>query len=64
MSDEAIFLDGYRKALEEVSGLVLGLRDGHMADCGEVLERLDRMIERARCLSRSCLASTASGKSY
>jgi len=61
MLDEAAFHEGYRKALVEVSRLVTGLRDGHVLELGGLLEELDRRIERARCLSRSKLASSAGG---
>ena len=62
MSEEASFHDGYRRALEEVSGIVTSMRDGHVSELGELLEQLDEMIERARCLCRAHLASHASGK--
>lgn len=61
MSDEAAFHEGYRSALVEVSRLVSGLQDGHVHELGGLLEELDKMIERARCLARSKLASNAGG---
>ena len=62
MSDEDIYHEGYRKALEEVSGLVSSMRDGHAVEIGSLLEEIDRRIERARCLGRSRMASKATGK--
>lgn len=61
MSDEAAFHDGYRKALEDVSGLVDDLNAQSQTDLDGLLAELRRRIERARCLSRSSLAASASG---
>jgi len=61
MSNEATYHEGYCRALMEVARLVSDLRDGHPAEIGPLLEELDQMIERARCLSRSSLASSACG---
>jgi hypothetical protein len=61
MTDEAAFHDGYRRALVEVSRLVTDMRDGQVDELGDLLEELDRMIERARCLGRSSLAATSGG---
>ena len=62
MAEQATFHEGYRKALEEVSSLVSSLRDGHAVELGNLLEEIDKRIERARCLSRSSMASLAGGK--
>ena len=61
MTSEAAYHEGYCKALEEVSRLVNNLQDAHPKELGSLLDVLDRKIERARCLSRSSLASGAGG---
>ncbi len=61
MIEDAAFHEGYRRALEEVSHLVTGMQDAELDSLARLLEELDKRIERARCLSRSSLASRASG---
>ncbi len=61
MSDEATYHAGYQKALEEVSRLVAEMQEAHMFELADLLQDLDRMIERARCLKGSSLACRASG---
>ena len=62
MSEEASFHEGYKRAMEDVSRIVQQMRDGHATELADLLEELDRRIERARCLGRSQMASSASGK--
>ncbi len=59
MTEQAAYHEGYRKALEEVSNLVTNINDG--GDLSGLLQELARKIEKARCLSRSSLASGAGG---
>ena len=59
MSNEAAFHDGYRKALEEFSGL---LREHSQSESlGDLVEEMNRRIERARCLSAASAAAQAGG---
>lgn len=59
MSNEAAFHDGYRKALEELSGLVRG--HAQREALGDLVEEIDRRIERARHLSAASAAAQAGG---
>ena len=61
MTDEAAFHEGYRRALMDVSRLVAAMQDGQVDELGHLLEELDRMIERARCLGRSSMAASSAG---
>ncbi len=59
MSNEAAFHDGYRKALEELSGLVSGHTQGDAL--ADLVDEINRRIERARHLSAASAASQAGG---
>jgi len=61
MSHESAYHDGYRQAIEDVSGLVTELDARLPADLAPLLDELTRRMERARSLSRSALAAGATG---
>lgn len=58
MSNESAFHDGYKKAMEEMVGLV---QEHDSADRKHLLEEIERRIERARCMSRASLAAQSGG---
>ena len=61
MSDDAAFHEGYRKALEEVLGLVAALTEVNDGRVEQLIADLEKRIERARCLTNSALAAGATG---
>jgi len=58
MSNESAFHDGYRKAMEEMVGLVT---EHDSTDPKLLLAEIERRIERARCTSRASLAAQSGG---
>jgi hypothetical protein len=61
MTEDAAYHEGYRRALEEVAHIVTGMQDAEVDTLADLLQEIDRRIERARCLGRSSLASRATG---
>jgi len=61
MSHEAAYHDGYMRALEDLDRLVEKMKAPTEEAVEALRDVIRQRIEKARCLSRSCLAAGAAG---
>ena len=61
MSHEAAYHDGYQRALEDIDRLVAEMMGAREGEWDRLRDVLHTRIEKARCLTNSCLAADASG---